>query len=809
MNVTALKAGFLFSCAAGGILSASPALAQNSPAATDDGAIIVTARRVEERLQDVPISITVFSQEDLAKRNIVQSADLATYTPSLSINQQFGPDKGTFALRGFVQDQATAPSVGAYFAEVSTTRVQGSTTSTPGPAQGSFVDLQNVQVLKGPQGTLFGRNTTGGAILLVPQKPTGRLEGFVEGSLGDYDLRRITGVVNVPLAETFKVRLMVDRNKRDGYIINRSDRGVRDYNNINYFAARLSIVADLTPDLENYTIATYSRTRSHGYVAHIEACNPAATSVTATAGCAQVARQNARGDSVLNADVNGPNPFFHLRTWSVINTTTWHASDNLTVKNIASFSEYYERASFSVGGENFFRTTGTPVRFQVSFLDTQAGQPTAAANQITEELQFQGKGLDGKLEWQIGGYYEKSIPIGWSSAHTSSTADCLDAETLTCTDTLGGAGNISASRVRYGFTDKGLYAQGTYNFTDQLALTGGIRYTWDKGLGTDEATRLVAPNFSTRVCNNRVLFKGTGPGNAKIVTDRAQCHVTRTTESDAPTWLINIDYKPTPDLMLYAKYSRGYRAGGLNMTNVGLESWDAEKVDSYEGGIKATFSGAVRGYVNVSGFYNNFTNQQIFSSLIAKPDSGLAGGAGIVNAGKSRIYGAEVEAAATFFDSLRVQVGYSYLNATLQSIIIPTLPAESPFSAILPPPAGTQLTLTPKNRATVTLTYTLPLPESVGRLSVGGTLTHTDRQLATAATLPQYRYLPKTDLLNLNVDWSNVAGLPVDASFFMTNATNKKYPVAVRSFYNSFGYEGRNYAAPRMWGVRLRYRFGE
>ena len=141
--------------------------AQDRASVTQD--IIVTARRTEERLQDVPISITVFNQEELANRNVVNAQDLAAYTPSLSANGNFGSENSSFAIRGFAQDIGTAPSVGVYFADVVAPR--GASNGLPsgdGAGPGAFFDLQNVQILKGPQGTLFGRNTTGGAILLVP-----------------------------------------------------------------------------------------------------------------------------------------------------------------------------------------------------------------------------------------------------------------------------------------------------------------------------------------------------------------------------------------------------------------------------------------------------------------------------------------------------------------------------------------------------------------------------------------------------------------------------------------------------------------
>src|SRR6266702_6885852 len=146
----------------------APALAQE---ALDE--VIVPARRMDERLQDVPISIIVLNQQEIQNRNIVNATDLSAYVPSLSTNTNFGSENSSFAIRGFVQDIGTAPSVGVYFADVVAPR--GASNGIPigdGAGPGSFFDLQNVQVLNGPQGTLFGRNTTGGAVLLVPQKPT-------------------------------------------------------------------------------------------------------------------------------------------------------------------------------------------------------------------------------------------------------------------------------------------------------------------------------------------------------------------------------------------------------------------------------------------------------------------------------------------------------------------------------------------------------------------------------------------------------------------------------------------------------------
>ena len=185
-----MKASIVFALATSTALGwITPALAQES-GGEGAGDIVVTARRVEERLQDVPISMTVLNQEQVANRNIVSGNDLATYTPSLSANSRFGAETAAFAIRGFTQENFTSPSVGTYFADVIGPRANGGTAGGNGAGVGQFFDLQNVQVLKGPQGTLFGRNTTGGAVLIVPQKPTDEFGGYLEGSVGNFNMYR-------------------------------------------------------------------------------------------------------------------------------------------------------------------------------------------------------------------------------------------------------------------------------------------------------------------------------------------------------------------------------------------------------------------------------------------------------------------------------------------------------------------------------------------------------------------------------------------------------------------------------------------
>jgi iron complex outermembrane recepter protein len=830
---------------------AGPALAQSSNDGADSGDIVVTARRVEERLQDVPISITVFTQEAISNRNVVTATDLATYTPSLAVNQRFGPEKAQFAIRGFNQGNSEAPTVGVYFADVVAIRAQGGTAGGSNAPIGSFMDLQNVQVLKGPQGTLFGRNTTGGAVLLVPQKPKDVFEGYLQGSVGDYGMWRGEGVINLPLGETVRLRFAADRQRRLGYMKNRRADGTRlpekdDFNDINYFAARLSLVWDITPDVENYTIGTYSNSFGNSYAGRINVCNTAITSgsvgITGTAACDQIRRQNARGDGPYDVEVNNYNPGVSIKTWSAINTTTVRINDNLTLKNIFSYSEYREVGQFALNSDNFFISpnytgglgpvapVGTP--FNYILLRPTVWQNQAAQKAITNEVQLIGTADGGKLRWQAGFYVENGNPIGFNAGSTGILTTCTADGNLGCTPSIPAAGTISASRTRFYFRDKGAYAQASYDLSDQLTVTAGFRYTWSKTQGVSLSTR-ISTATQVETCNDVVRFNAGVVGGRVVplpVTDPARCTFWAENKSGEPTWLLGLDYKPNEDLLLYGKYARGYRSGGVNLTTIGLESWNPEFVDAYEIGAKWSFSGAVRGYFNIAGFYNKLKEAQIpVSGLTAVP--GFSGAQPVINAGKAKIQGIEIDASISPFQGFRLDAGYTYLDTKLESIdaakLIP--PPGAPYLNPFIPNAvpGSELARSPKNRLTLTGSYTLPLDESVGEITLGLTYTHTDRQVVTLATfngvqtasaVPLYangvapgtdfRYVPATDLVNLNVNWNDFLGKPIDLAFFVTNLTNQVYPIDVGSSFNSAGFENQLMGAPRMFGFRVKYRFG-
>lgn len=808
--------------------SPSPApAAADADGGTDDGIseVIVTARRIEERLQDVPISMTVFNQEQLTSRNVISSSDLATFTPSLSANTRYGSDNALFAIRGFSQEIRTTASVATYFADVVAPRGGGSTQSGDGAGPGMFFDLQNVQVLKGPQGTLFGRNTTGGAVLLVPQKPTARNEGYVEQSWGDYDLKRTQIVVNTPINDWARVRLGVDRQFREGYLDNVSSIGPDHFNDINYTALRASIVLDLTENLENYTIASSVDSETNGPLPRIFAyngpgdtngdgnpCNESPSSAYqrfARFACAQMQAQS-DGDfyTVQNSD---PDAKVSLNSWQVINSTTWKATDNLTVKNIASYAELTNVLRSELFGSNFFLAPGVPLTTTTS--RPSPGLTSSDQSTLSEELQLQGLAFDGRLNWQSGVYYERSKPVEWSGSLSPTSISCENSDEFKCYDVVGAStpnpatpsgtaegfvGSLNNPTGGIEFRNLGLYVQGTYDLTDRLKGTAGLRYTKDE---TRADTRYLVYYFPSRdTPSPRCYFATRVP-----VSDVSTCDRSFKNDSDAPTWVLGLDYKLDDNAMVYGKYSRGYRQGSISPYSVpGFETFGPEQVDTYELGLKTSFERFVRGNFNIAAFYNDFQDQQLLYGFGAL-DNSIAPTATPVNAGKSRIYGLEVETTLRPVQGLSFDFNYAYLNTKLLKFTDPEIPdnlfAQPTFEK------GRELPFSPKHKGTVTATYRLPLPSSIGGIFASATYAYTAKQLQTVSG--PYGVIPSYEIVNATVAWNSIYGGPLDATLFATNLLDKEYYNTITGSWNSFGFEALHPAEPRMVGFRLRLNFGQ
>ena len=800
--------------------SAQDTSAPAAGSANELGDIIVTARRVEERLQDVPISIQVFNQQQLNDRNVTNSNELAQYTPSLSTNPNFGTDETTFAIRGFNQDQGSPPSVAVYFADVVSARGNGNGIPIgDGATHGDFFDLANVQVLKGPQGTLFGLNTTGGAVLFVPQKPTGEFGGYGELSYGNYDMHREQGALNLPISDTVRFRIAVDQMYRSGYLNNSSGIGPARLEDTNYVAARASLVIDLTPNIENYTIASFTRSDDTGGVQKVIACAEA-TAFGAGFACPQLARNAGEGFYTVQQDLTHPETLTY--NYQLINTTTWHASDAFTLKDIASYAEAFQRVNNPLFGTDWPIGGGLPP-IVFSTIQPAPGDWTSAEFTFTNELQAQGTVLNDRLTYQGGVYVEGSDPISAGGNLSPVFASCFNVAALECSDpvgigytaALGFPVQVASENYTVGETwyrDYGVFEQSTYTITDQLKATGGARFTFDQTTNTSQRITYqfpVTPPYTQ------------GPNHfcTDITATPENCYGTTEETSHAPTWMFDLEYKPLEDLLVYGKYARGYRAGGVfGNSPANYRTFQPEKLDNFETGVKTSFNqGPVRGTFNIDAFYNNFRDQQLQASFDAAPGKAVSATTGIINAGKSRIWGAEIESSVTPVTGLTFDVNYTYLRTEITSIssVVSTDPNYIVAAEI---PVGSPLILSPKNKVVASVNYTLPLPTSIGSISGGLTFSHQDHELAnyvytSAAVVAlmggNYGTLPGRNLLDANVAWNSIMGSTFDLSFFGTNLTNLQYLDYVPGLGGAaLGFETAVLGEPRMFGVRGRYRFG-
>jgi iron complex outermembrane receptor protein len=781
-------------------IAGGEAFAQSATTTAQNETIIVTARRVEERLQDVPISITVVNQDRLNKANIVSTEDLARVVPGLNVQSRYSSEQANFAIRGFAQELRTSASVGTYFADVVAPRGGGiSLQGGDGAGPGALFDLQNVQVLKGPQGTLFGRNTTGGAVLLTPRKPTTELEGYVEGTYGNYDMHRLQGVINLPITSWARLRLGADYQKRDGYLHNVSGIGPKDFANVNYIALRGSLVLDVTPNLENYTIVSYLYSDNNGSPPQLFRSNPNPRVGLASLAGPQVARLNASGDP-YQIEQKLINPRSRTKQFQVINTTTLRATDSLTIKNILSYSTIKQDLRQDIFSTNFGIATPNPGYISTAFSFNPDGFHTNDQDNFTEELQLQGNAFDNKLIYQTGLYYEHSTPGGLTaSASPGVGAVCLVSGFNVIAESRCSRGTATPNTGTIEFINMAAYAQATYSLTEKLKLTGGFRYTYDRSRGKANGFNAAYISASPLVYVAPVIT-----GCAAGYTGPT-CLFTARTSDKKPTWTVNLAYNVTDNAMVYGTYSRGYRQGSVTpFTPAGSPVFGPEKVDSYEIGAKLSFDGSVSGTLNFAGFYSNLTNQQLQVGLQNTTNGDTA--TSIFNAGKSRIYGAEFDGSLRFSHLFRLDSSATYVNTRLQSINVPTtFPGYDVVVASAL--AGDRLPYTPKWGVNVGGTFMVPIDESIGKVELSATYRYSSPYTSAASKTTTTRSTPVKQL-DLNLDWRNIAGRPFDLALFATNVTNQFTTGVILPLFNSFGFDTHYIGMPRMFGVRARVRFG-
>jgi iron complex outermembrane receptor protein len=759
-------------------LVATAAAAQDATApdqasgAAQGSDIIVTARRREEALQDVPISITAVSGASLARSGVSDALGLQSRVPSLSLtNQGTSRNELGFAIRGQRTQESqllTDPPVGTYFAEVVQARSVGFAYA--------LYDLQSTQVLKGVQGTLFGRNMTGGAVLIEPNKPSDNYEVELRGQIGNYDMRDLYGMVNIPLTEGLAVRFAGKIRKRDGFT--RDVLTGRDYDDQDYQTFRTSIRFAPTEAFESNTIVDYIKTNEHGTALVGTAVNPASQAIggyaflqslgiPASDVVGQFAAQQQRGRYRFASgsgtggqyDAYGVQPYERLKNRGVTNRTTWQLGD-ITLKNVIGYRKLDYDQVMDLDGVPAYLINSNRYR---------------SIQQFSEEFQIQGKAFENRLDYVLGAYYfvEKGrdgstssqfpeLSIGFSGGPLTTPAS-------TFLNAFAGTGKAKTFAV---------FAAGTYALTDQFKISAGLRYTTDK---RNAEVMAFYPNLGA------CLFRRE---DGTIPSSLADCPQSNSKKWDAVTWDVTLQYEPSESLTTYISTRRGFRSGGFSLRAASteeLQPFNPETVQEYEVGLKTRHAlGGATLTSNLAIFYQDYKNVQKQTSSI---DSAGNVNTIIENTARQKNYGGEFEL-GLIAGPLNVSAFYSYVGVKISE-------GRQPGEFAL---VGS-----PHHQMGANISYDIPLAGDAGDINLNANISYRTKQHLdkndVQATEPGY------ELVNLRAGWSNIFGTGLGAAAFVNNVTKSYYRVGVIGIYNEAGYISSVYGEPRTYGMELSYKF--
>ncbi|MHA3791760.1 TonB-dependent receptor [Sphingomonas sp. YL-JM2C] len=596
---------------AGVALSAGSAQAEQAASeagrAADDAAssgttgdIVVTALRRETTLQKTPAAVAAISGEELQARGISDIQDLATAVPSVSFGQTIG--QAHIAVRGIGSDVVTAgqdPRVAFY--------QDGVYIARPGAQLGGMFDVDRVEVLKGPQGTLYGRNATGGAVSVVSRKPTDTLEGYVRAGYGNYNAVTLDGAISGPLAETLTARIAGHFEHRDGYGKNLVTG--KDIDDKREVALRGAIAWRPSDRLELLTTVDYFRESDNAFGLHyFNQGNPNVPVLGLKLG--GLAARNSRD---IYSDVD---PKARTRSWGITEEISFDA-DWAKLRSITSYRKF----------KGFYLTDidGTSVQLAYDKLFENA-------KQFSQEVQLDGE-VD-RFAWLVGALYfhEKNDGAGSEIPINSVVA--------------GGPFSLRQAFLSIGDLKTesfSAYARVTFDATDWLKLTAGGRYNWEK--------KSISDVFQFDFSRPYV------PGAPIIPIPPFPRSTSDSFSGFTPS--ATAELRLSPSVFAYFTYSQGFKSGGYNI-GVAQAAFRPEKIKSYEAGVKTTtFDGRLK--ANLIGFHYDYSNLQV---------SQVRGQSTLVeNAAAAKVDGIEAELIAEPVRGFSFGGNLSYLDAKYKDFL--------------------------------------------------------------------------------------------------------------------------------------------
>jgi len=774
-----ISTGWLAPAILGLLMSGGNAIAQTPTETKPEGtaaetgetreAITVTARRREESLQDTPVAITALSSDALERQQIVSTTDLDKVVPNIQFHS-YGTLTGNNSaaqvfIRGIGQTDATAavdPGVGVYIDDVYMGRSVG--------AAMEFRDIANVQILRGPQGTLFGRNTIGGAVLLTSNEPGTDAGNSVRVGLGDDNLREAFGAFDIPLGDTWSARLAAGMRQRDGDVTRVSDG--KDLGDEDMATGQFALRFKPSDAFDLTLRGDYTKEDENGSPFVFRAMNEAATFVGAAsiaAGCPNILDPfpppllvGPLADPRCGNDAQALGKFKNGGTYPASSTlenrgaslvANWHLNDTLSFKSITS--------------DRKLEWTGTRDADNTPLLILHTNY-TSESDQFSQELQAiveadRLSGVFGLYYFDEDSHDRLLVPLGNPG---------------TSYDTQRVAMDTKASAA---------FTEWSYKFTDAFSATAGIRYTKEtKGL---QATMFnVAPATAPEPAAPTAVCPFAGPpptqtGCLFLTTNRFEREFTSTTKS------ASVQYRFSERAMTYLSWSEGFKSGGFNQRynaappgNAPI-SFGAETAESFELGLKLDPSDTLR--INLAIFSTDYDAIQMTYRLGVVPL--------LFNAGVANIDGGEMEMEYLPTEDFRVDMALGYLDTEFDSITPPP-----PFGPVTPTATATlssRLPFTPEWQGHVGMAYTFH-PGSNWSLIPRVDVSYTDKQFFDAGNSREIAQNEAVTLINASVTlasdddkWRIVLS--------GNNLTDELYPVAgTSSLTTASGYAEIIYARP-------------
>lgn len=576
------------------------------------GEIIVTAQRRAERLQDVPVSVSALGARQLERAQITDVRALTNAVPAVTFTSTpYGSNDLILSIRGVAPGGVLPnvdPAVGVY--------VDGLYYARPEGSNFAMVDMARAEVLRGPQGTLFGRNTIGGALNLTTNEPVFRYEGSLKASYGNYDAYGFTGVLNAPIVEDkLAARFVYSHASHSGYGYDATTHSDVADEKDDY--ARFRLRAQLSERIRADLSTDFFWGREHQPLWVLAWLDPTTGPAALRPFVVPAGGRTTTG---------GYNPLNKSQIYDVTGTLSADLGWG-TLKSITGYRNIH------FNGAADLDATPLPLSDLLQFL--------LDGDEVTQELQLYGEALDKRLTWLTGAYY-------------------FD-EKLTNIATTRASATVIHNEMRPENRSSSVFAQATYEIVPHVRLTAGVRFVHD-----EREIAYVTPRLSAATATPLPLPAGCATVQAGVNQIAGQCYYAPPSiHADSAPWTVGLDYKPNADTLLYVKASKGFRSGGFQQAGgvsaAYYKPFTNENVVSEELGAKLQLLD--RHLVLNTAAYHSIYNDIQQNNVLPVAGSVVIA---VVNAGKAEINGGEIEAHA-LIGKLDVNAGLGLIDAKFTS----------------------------------------------------------------------------------------------------------------------------------------------